>query len=56
MDVTDPSMKTVDEVLPGNGFGYPTYMCRRENTTRMPTDCSSTVTETMEKKHVRTRV
>ncbi len=33
---------------------YPTYMLNRVTRTRMPTDCSSTVTETMEKKLVRT--
>ncbi len=32
-----------------------TYMLRRVTRTRIPTDCSSTVTETMEKKVVRTR-
>ena len=34
---------------------YPTYMWWRQNRKRNPTDCFSTVTETVGKKLVRTR-
>jgi hypothetical protein len=56
MSFTVPSLKTVDPPLPDNGFGVPENILRRERRRRIPTDCLSTVTETMGKKLVRTRV
>ena len=55
--VTVMSVKTVESSLPPNGFGVPDiYMLNFVRRTTMPTDCSSTLTETMGKKLVRTRV
>ena len=56
MPVTARVGKQWMQVYPKMVSVYPTYMLRRLTRTRMPTDCSSTVTETMEKKLVRTRV